>query len=122
MKTFSSFLQKEVFKESVLITSHFSLKLFKNNLDRRSVNANSLNAVLPDVTIVSSLNKHLKTGKIWIKLFKFIKIKKREQRAKILTQAEIKHLKENLNKIQHSVEEHENCHPKYFINVVAEDW
>lgn len=66
----------------MLITSHLSLKLFKNNLDKRSVNAGSLNAMLPDVTVVSSLNKHLKTGKIWIKLFKLIIIKKENRELK----------------------------------------
>lgn len=80
MKTFFSFLQEEVFKQSVLITSHPCLKLFKNNLEKRSVNDNSLNAMLPEVTLVSSLNKHLKTGKIWIKLFEFIIIIKKENR------------------------------------------
>lgn len=45
--------------------------------------------MLPEVAIVLSLNKLLKTRKIWIKMFEFIIIK----RAKILTQVEIKLLK-----------------------------
>lgn len=89
MKTFFRFLQEELFEQSVLITSHLSLKLFKNNFDKRSVSANSLNAMLPEVAIVLSLNKLLKTRKIWIKMFEFIIVK----RAKILTQVEIKLLK-----------------------------
>lgn len=82
MKTFFSFLQEEVFKQSALIISHLSLKLFNNHLGKRSVNANSLNTMLPEVTIVSFLNKHLKTGKIWIKLFEFIIIKKENRKLK----------------------------------------
>lgn len=91
MKTFFSFLQEEVFKQSVLITSHLSLKLFKSNLDKRSVNASSLNAMLPEVTTVLSLNKL----KNWKNLDQSVWIynNNKKERAKILTQAEIKSLK-----------------------------